>query len=498
MSRVVLALDQGTTSSRAILFDRGGRAVATAQQEFPQIFPQPGHVEHDPEDIWRTQIATAREVLTTAGMTAADVAAIGVTNQRETTVLWDRATGAPVANAIVWQSRVTAGLCDRLRAAGHEPTIRARTGLVLDAYFSASKIKHLLDTTDGLRARAARGEVLFGTIDTFLLWRLSGGRLHVTDESNASRTLLYNIHQRQWDDDLLALFDVPREMLPEVRSSSEVYGHTAPELFGAPIPIGGVAGDQQAALFGQACFEPGEAKNTYGTGCFMLLNTGSRLVASQKGLLTTVAWRLGDRTTYALEGSVFVAGAAVQWLRDGLRAISTSADVERLMRDVPDAGGVYLVPAFVGLGAPYWDPHARGTIVGLTRDSRVEHIARAAVDAMAYQTRDVLEVMQEEAGLTLPHLKVDGGASANAMLLQFQADQLGVPVRRPVVAETTALGAAYLAGLAVGFWDGLDDVRHNWALDREFSPRMGAEERARGYAGWTRAVERSRAWATEA
>jgi glycerol kinase len=497
MSRVVLALDQGTTSSRAILFDRGGRAVATAQQEFPQIFPQPGHVEHDPEDIWRTQIATAREVLATAGMTAADVAAIGVTNQRETTVLWDRATGAPVANAIVWQSRVTAGLCDRLRAAGHEPTIRARTGLGLDAYFSASKIKHLLDTTDGLRARAARGEVLFGTIDTFLLWRLSGGRLHVTDESNASRTLLYNIHQRQWDDDLLSLFDVPRQMLPEVRASSEVYGETAPELFGAPIPIGGVAGDQQAALFGQACFEPGEAKNTYGTGCFMLLNTGSRLVASQKGLLTTVAWRLGDRTTYALEGSVFVAGAAVQWLRDGLRAISTSADVERLMREVPDAAGVYLVPAFVGLGAPYWDPHARGTIVGLTRDSRVEHIARAAVDAMAYQTRDVLEVMQDEAGLTLPHLKVDGGASANAMLLQFQADQLGVPVRRPVVAETTALGAAYLAGLAVGFWDGLDDVRRNWALDREFSPRMGADERARGYAGWRRAVERSRAWATE-
>ena len=498
MSRVVLALDQGTTSSRAILFDRAGRAVATAQQEFPQIFPQPGHVEHDPEDIWRTQMATARDVLAMAGMTAADVAAIGVTNQRETTVLWDRATGAPVANAIVWQSRVTAGLCDRLRAAGHEPTIRARTGLVLDAYFSASKIKHLLDTTDGLRARAARGEVLFGTIDTFLLWRLSGGRLHVTDESNASRTLLYNIHQRQWDDDLLALFDVPREMLPEVRSSSEVYGETAPELFGAPIPIGGVAGDQQAALFGQACFEPGEAKNTYGTGCFMLLNTGTRLVASQKGLLTTVAWRLGDRTTYALEGSVFVAGAAVQWLRDGLRAITTSADVERLMREVPDAGGVYLVPAFVGLGAPYWDPHARGTIVGLTRDSRIEHIARAAVDAMAYQTRDVLEVMQEEAGLTLPHLKVDGGASANAMLLQFQADQLGVPVRRPVVAETTALGAAYLAGLAVGFWDGLDDVRRNWALDREFSPRMGADERARGYHGWRRAVERSRGWATEA
>ncbi len=497
MSRVVLALDQGTTSSRAIVFDRGGRAVAAAQQEFPQIYPQPGHVEHDPEDIWRTQLQTAREALTRAGVTAADVAAIGVTNQRETTVLWDRATGRPVANAIVWQSRVTAGLCDRLKAAGHEPFVRARTGLVLDAYFSASKIKHLLDTTDGLRARAARGEVLFGTVDTFLIWRLTGGRVHVTDESNASRTLLYDIHQRRWDDDLLALFDVPRQMLPAVRASSEVYGETAADLLGAPIPIGGAAGDQQAALFGQACFAPGEAKNTYGTGCFMLLNTGDRPVASEKGLLTTVAWRLGDHTSYALEGAVFVAGAAVQWLRDGLRAISSSADVERLMRDVPDAGGVYLVPAFVGLGAPYWDPHARGTIVGLTRDSRVEHVARAAVDAMAYQTRDVLEVMQEEAGLTLPHLKVDGGASANAMLLQFQADQLGVPVRRPVVAETTALGAAYLAGLAVGYWDGLDDVRRNWALDREFSPAMAAAERAHGYDGWRRAVQRSLRWAQD-
>jgi glycerol kinase len=495
MSRYVLALDQGTTSSRAILFDRHGRAVATAQQEFPQIFPQPGHVEHDPEDIWRTQIDTARAVLQQAGITAPEVAAIGVTNQRETTVLWERATGRPVANAIVWQSRVTAGLCDRLKAAGHEPAIRAKTGLVADAYFSASKVKHLLDTTDGLRERAARGDVLFGTIDSFLLWRLSGGALHVTDESNASRTLLYDIHQRRWDDDLLALFDVPRAMLPEVRASSELYGHTAIDLFGAPIPLAGAAGDQQAALFGQACFQPGEAKNTYGTGCFMLLNTGQRPVASTKGLLTTVAWRLGERTTYALEGSVFIAGAAVQWLRDGLRAITTSADVERLMREVPDSGGVYLVPAFVGLGAPYWDPHARGTIVGLTRDSRIEHIARAAVDAMAYQTRDVLEVMQEDAGLTLPHLKVDGGAAANAMLLQFQADQLGVPVRRPVVAETTALGAAYLAGLAVGYWSSLDDVRQNWALDREFSPMMASDIRARGYAGWKRAVERSRGWA---
>ncbi len=497
MSRYVLALDQGTTSSRAIVFDRGGRAVASAQQEFPQIFPQPGHVEHDPEAIWASQLQTAREAMTRAGATAADIAAIGVTNQRETTVLWDKATGVPVANAIVWQSRITAGQCDRLKAAGHEPGVRAKTGLVLDAYFSASKIKHLLDTTDGLRARAAKGEVLFGTIDTFLIWRLTGGAVHVTDESNASRTLLYNIHERCWDDELLALFDVPRAMLPEVRGSSEVYGHTLPEHFGAPIPIAGAAGDQQAALFGQACFEPGTAKNTYGTGCFMLLNTGEQPVASTKGLLTTIAWRLNGRTTYALEGSVFIAGAAVQWLRDGLRAIATSGEVESLMQAVPDSGGVYLVPAFVGLGAPYWDPHARGAILGLTRDSRVEHIARAAVEAMAYQTRDVLEVMQEEAGLRLPHLKVDGGASANAMLLQFQADQLGVPVRRPVVAETTALGAAYLAGLAVGYWQGLDDVRRNWALDREFAPSMAADVRERGYRGWRKAVTRSMAWAEE-
>jgi glycerol kinase len=497
MSRYVLALDQGTTSSRAILFDRGGRAVAAAQQEFPQIFPQPGHVEHDPEDIWRSQLETARLALQNAVATAADVAAIGVTNQRETTVLWERGTGRPVANAIVWQSRATAGLCDRLKSAGHEPAVRAKTGLVLDAYFSASKIKHLLDATDGLRARAARGDVLFGTIDSFLIWRLTGGRVHVTDESNASRTLLYDIHRRRWDDDLLALFDVPAAMLPEVRSSSEVFGLTDPALLGAAIPVAGAAGDQQAALFGQACFDPGEAKNTYGTGCFMLLNTGPTPVASERGLLTTIAWRLGDRTTYALEGSVFVAGATVQWLRDGLRAIASSAEIERLMQAVPDSGGVYLVPAFVGLGAPHWDPHARGTIVGLTRDSRIEHIARAAVDAMAYQTRDVLEAMQAEAGLTLSHLKVDGGAAANAMLLQFQADQLAVPVRRPVVAETTALGAAYLAGLAVGYWEGLDDVRRNWALDREFSPSMPADARARAYAGWRRAVDRSLRWAVD-
>jgi glycerol kinase len=495
VSRYVLALDQGTTSSRSIVFDRPGRVVAMAQQEFPQIFPGPGHVEHDPEAIWTSQLQTAKLALASARISASDLAAIGVTNQRETTILWDRVTGKPVANAIVWQSRVTAPICERLKADGHEPTIRRKTGLVVDAYFSGTKIKHLLDSFNGLRARAARGEVLFGTVDSFLIWRLTGGKQHVTDISNASRTLLYNIHSQDWDDELLKLLDVPRAMLPEVRGSSEVYGETLPELLGGPVPIAGSAGDQQAALFGQACFEPGSAKNTYGTGCFMLLNTGSTPVPSEKGLVTTIGWRIGRDVTYALEGSVFVAGAAVQWLRDGLRAISASAEVEALMNEVPDTDGVYLVPAFVGLGAPYWDPRARGVVVGLTRNTKMAHIARAAVDAMAYQTRDVLEVMQEESTLPLSTLKVDGGASANAQLLQFQADLLNVPVRRPVVGETTALGAAYLAGLAVGYWNGLEDVRRNWALDREFTPRMAASERDRLYHGWRRAVERSRDWA---
>ena len=494
MTQFVLALDQGTTSSRAIVFDRAGKAVSTAQQEFPQIFPGPGHVEHDPEAIWATQLQTAKDALSKAGLTAADIAAIGVTNQRETTVLWDKATGKPIANAIVWQSRVTAPICDRLKADGHEATFRKKTGLVVDAYFSGTKIKHLLDSHDGLRARAARGEVLFGTIDTFLIWRLTGGKVHVTDVSNASRTLLFNIHTLQWDDELLKLLDVPRAMLPEVKSSSEVYGHTDPSLFGAAIPIAGDAGDQQAALFGQACFEAGSAKNTYGTGCFMLLNTGAKAVPSEKGLLTTVAWKMGGKTTYALEGSVFVAGAAVQWLRDGLKAIQSSADVERLMGEVSDTDGVYLVPAFVGLGAPYWDPRARGVIIGLTRNTKMAHIARAAVDAMAYQTRDVLEVMQVESGLPLTTLKVDGGAAANATLLQFQADLLNVTVRRPVVAETTALGAAYLAGLAVGYWKSTDDVAANWALDREFRPAMPKAQSEKLYAGWNRAVGRSLDW----
>jgi glycerol kinase len=492
--KFVLALDQGTTSSRAIVFDRSGKAVSTAQQEFPQIFPGPGHVEHDPEAIWNTQLHTAREAIARAGITALDLAAVGVTNQRETTVLWEKATGKPVANAIVWQSRVTAPICDQLKAAGHEATFRKKTGLVVDAYFSGTKIKHLLDSFDGLRDRAARGEILFGTIDTFLIWRLTGGKVHVTDVSNASRTLLFNIHTLQWDDELLRLLDVPRAMLPDVRSSSEIYGHTDADVLGAPVPIAGIAGDQQAALFGQACFEAGSAKNTYGTGCFMLLNTGTTPVPSEKGLLTTIAWQIGGVTTYALEGSVFVAGAAVQWLRDGLKAIKASPDVENLMAEVPDTDGVYLVPAFVGLGAPYWDPRARGVIVGITRNTQMAHVARAAVDAMAYQTRDVLEAMQSDSRLPLTTLKVDGGAAANALLLQFQADLLNVSVRRPVVAETTALGAAYLAGLAVGYWDGLEDVTRNWALDREFRPAMDAALREKLYAGWKKAVSRSLDW----
>ena len=494
MSKFVLALDQGTTSSRSIVFGRDGRAVASAQQEFPQIYPQPGHVEHDPEAIWTTQLQTAKDTLAKAKLTASDIAAIGVTNQRETTVIWDRTTGRPVANAIVWQSRITADICAKLKADGTEAVFRNKTGLVVDAYFSGTKIKHLLDTVSGLRAKAERGDVLFGTIDSFLLWRLSGGRLHITDPSNASRTLLFNIHTGQWDDELLKLLDVPRAMLPEVRSSSELYGETDTSLFGSAIPLAGDAGDQQAATFGQCCLEPGSAKNTYGTGCFLLMNTGSRPVQSKAGLLTTVAWKIGGETTYALEGSVFIAGAAVQWLRDGLGLIEKASDIEALAASVPDNGGVYFVPALTGLGAPYWDPHARGTIVGLTRGSTKAHLARAALEAMAYQTRDVLDAMQRDAGVPLAELKIDGGASANNLLMQFQSDILPARVRRPVVQETTALGAAYLAGLAVGYWTDREDLRRNWALDREFVPERDAASCERLYSDWQRAVERSRNW----
>ncbi len=494
MSTFILALDQGTTSSRAIVFKKDGSLVSSAQQEFPQIFPSPGHVEHDPEAIWSSQLSTARQAIAKAGIAPNQVAAMGVTNQRETTVVWDRTTGKPVANAIVWQSRITAPICEALKAQGLEEVFRENTGLVLDPYFSGTKLKYLLDTVPGLRARAERGDVLFGTVDSFLIWRLTGGRLHITEPSNASRTLLFNIHTLSWDDELLRALDVPRAMLPDVRSSSEVYGETDASLLGARIPLAGVAGDQQAALFGQAGFELGAAKNTYGTGCFLLLNTGAVAVRSTHGLLTTVGWTIGGRTTYCLEGAVFIAGAAVQWVRDGLKAIASSPDIERLAGSVPDSGGVYVVPAFVGMGAPHWDPYARGLIIGLTRDTTIGHIARATVESMAFQTRDVLDLMQREAGVKLSSLKVDGGAAANNSLLQFQADLLDVTVRRPVVAETTALGAAYLAGLAVGYWSGQDDVAQNWALERAFEPSMPPEQRERLYRGWTKAASRALNW----
>jgi len=494
MPDCVLAFDQGTTSSRAILFGRDGCPIASAQEEFEQIYPQPGHVEHDPEAIWKSQLDVAKQALSRGGRTAADVAALGVTNQRETTVLWEKSTGKPVANAIVWQSRVTAPICERLKAEGMEKTFRERTGLVVDAYFSGTKITHLLDTIPGLRARAEKGEILFGTVDSFLIWRMTGGKRHVTDYSNASRTLIYNIHKLDWDDELLRILNIPRAMLPEVLPSSTLYGETERGLFGAAIPIASDIGDQQAATFGQGCFEPGSAKNTYGTGCFLLLNTGENPVASQNGLITTIGWGLGGKITYCLEGSVFIAGAVVQWLRDGLKMIGTSSEIENLALAVPDTGGVYLVPAFVGLGAPYWNARARGTIVGITRGTTREHIARSALESMAYQTRDVLEAMQQDSGMTLGILKVDGGATVNNLLMQFQSDVLGVNVQRPVVQETTALGAAYLAGLAVGFWKDQADVRRNWVLDREFKAAMPRERREQLYGRWKQAVARSLDW----
>jgi glycerol kinase len=492
---LVLAIDQGTTSSRAIAFDHGGRAVASAQREFEQRYPAAGHVTHDPEALWESQLAVAREVVDTAGG-AERFVAIGVTNQRETTVVWDRATGRPVADAIVWQSRITASFCERLKAQGYEPLFRARTGLPLDAYFSGPKIRYILDAEPALRARAERGELAFGTVDSFLIWRLTGGQVHATDVSNASRTLLFDIHRLAWDDELLDIIGVPRAMLPEVRPTSGSFGETEPSLFGRPIPIAAAAGDQQAATFGQACFEPGQAKNTYGTGAFLIRNTGNEAVQSEHGLLTTVAWQLavGGAATYALEGSVFVAGAAVQWMRDGLRAIGAAADIEALAAGIDETGGVYLVPAFVGLGAPYWDPHARGALVGLSRGSGLPQIARATIESIAYQVRDVLEAMDADAGAGSRALRVDGGAAGNDTLLQFQADILGVPVERPVVAETTALGAACLAGLAVGFWRDPGEVAANWALDRRFEPRMDPARRERLLRGWHRAVQRSLAW----
>ena len=499
MPKYILALDQGTTSSRAILFNHQGHPVSSAQQEFRQIYPQPGLVEHDPEDIWASQLHVAQEALRLEGAAASDIAGIGITNQRETTIVWERESGRPIFNAIVWQSRLTAPICEALTAAGFDQTIRAKTGLVTDAYFSGTKIKWILDHIPHTRERAARGEVLFGTVDSFLLWRLSGGKVHATDYSNASRTLLFNIHTLDWDDDLLAMLDIPRAMLPRVLPSSGIFGATDSQWFGAAIPLAGVAGDQQAATFGQVCYESGMAKNTYGTGCFMLLNTGAAPVASSHGLLTTIGWGLGapehPAVTYALEGSVFITGAAVQWLRDGLKIIQQSSEVEPLAASVPDAQGVYVVPAFVGLGAPYWDAKARGAILGLTRGSTDAHIARATLEAICYQTRDVLEAMRADSGIALTSLRVDGGAVVNNLLMQFQADMLGVPVLRPRIAETTALGAAYLAGLATNFWRDQGELVDQWAVDHIFEPQMAEDRREALYAGWQKAVSRVTDWA---
>ena len=490
--KYVLSLDQGTTSSRAILFDHSGSVVAVAQKEFPQIFPKPGWVEHDPMDIWSTQAGVASEVLQKARVKSTDVAAIGITNQRETTVVWDRKTGKPICNAIVWQDRRTAPLCDKLRALKKDRVIRKKTGLVLDAYFSATKIRWILDNVKGARAKANAGELAFGTVDTWLVWNLSGGKTHVTEVSNASRTMLYNIVKGDWDKELLELFKIPRSMLPEVRSSSEIYAHTT--MLGSSVPIAGMAGDQQAALFGQVCTQPGMVKNTYGTGCFMLMNTGTKPIASKNNLLTTVAWRIGNRTEYALEGSIFIAGAVVQWLRDGLGIIRHSSEVEALAASVPDTGGVYLVPAFAGLGAPHWDAYARGTIMGLTRGSTRAHIARAALEGIALQVVDILKAMEADSGIRLKQLRVDGGASTNNLLMQMQADLLNVPVVRPRIPETTALGAAYLAGLAVGLWKNQTDIARQWQVDKTFKPAIKPAARNQITRGWQKALGRAKGW----
>ena len=493
MGRYILALDQGTTSSRAILFDEEQNMVGVAQKEFPQLYPQEGWVEHDPMEIWSSQYAVMMEVIAKTGVSPADIAAIGITNQRETTILWERATGRPIANAIVWQCRRTAPLVDRLLEEGLGEHIRKTTGLVPDAYFSATKIKWLLDHVEGARERARRGEILFGTVDTWLLWKLTGGAVHVTDVTNASRTMLFDIHRLDWDDTLLQALDIPRAMLPEVRDSSAVYG--CADLGGAKVPIAGIAGDQQAALFGQTCFAPGEAKNTYGTGCFLLMNTGETPCESRNGLITTVAAGLNGRAEYALEGSVFVGGAVIQWLRDELRFLTESRDAEYYAQKVADTGGVYLVPAFTGLGAPYWDMYARGCLIGLTRGTRREHIIRAAQESIAYQVADLVQAMERDTGVPLKALRADGGASRDGFLMQFQADILDRSVLRPVVRETTALGAAYLAGLAVGVWRDREELRGLWKRDAEFRPEMAPARRETLLQGWHRAVERSRGWA---
>ncbi|MBU3103597.1 glycerol kinase GlpK [Clostridium gasigenes] len=495
MAKYVMSLDQGTTSSRCILFNKEGLIVSVAQKEFTQIFPSPGLVEHDPMEIWATQLGVAQEAMAKVGATATDISAIGITNQRETTVVWNKHTGVPVYNAIVWQCRRTAGMCDELKAVGFDKVVRNKTGLILDAYFSGTKVKWILDNVDGARDEAEKGNLLFGTIDTWLIWKLTNGAVHVTDYTNASRTLLYDIHELQWDDEILETLNIPKSMLAEVKPSSYVYGYTDNSIFGSPIPIAGAAGDQQAALFGQTCYQAGTAKNTYGTGCFLLMNTGEKAVDSHNGLLTTIAYGINGKVNYALEGSVFVAGAAIQWLRDELRMIKTAGESGEYASMVESTDGVYMVPAFVGLGAPYWDPYARGAIVGLTRGTKKEHFIRAALESIAYQTNDVLKAMQEDSGITLKALKVDGGACANNFLMQFQSDLLDVQVDRPEVIETTALGAAYLAGLAVGYWKDQEEISKNWALSRSFKPKMTEENRTELLKGWHKAVGRSMDWA---
>ena len=497
MPKYMMALDSGTTSNRCILFDRAGRIVSVAQREFTQYFPQPGWVEHDANEIWATLLGVAVEAMQMAGAAAADIAAIGITNQRETTIVWDKATGEPVHHAIVWQCRRTSEYCDELRARGLTARFREKTGLVLDAYFSATKLHWLLENVPGVRERAAKGELLFGTVETWLIWKLTGGRAHVTDYSNASRTMLFNINTLDWDEEILAELNIPRSMLPKPLPSSGLFGTTDPSLLGGEIPITGAAGDQQAALFGQTCFQPGEAKNTYGTGCCLLMNTGEKPVFSQNGLVTTIAWGLGEKVTYALEGSIFVAGAAIQWLRDEMKLIANAAESEAVAQEVVDTNGCYVVPAFTGLGAPYWDQYARGAIVGLTRGCNRAHIVRATLDSLTYQTYDVLNAMRADSGIALASLKVDGGASANNYLMQTQADVIGAPVLRPTCVESTAMGAAYLAGLAVGFWRDQAEIRKIWAVDRTFEPQLDAKSRDARLHGWHRAVQRAFDWAKE-
>ncbi len=494
MGKYILALDQGTTSSRAILFDQNGEIIKTAQREFTQHYPKPGWVEHDPDEIWQTQLSVAREVVDNPD----DIAAIGITNQRETTIVWDKHTGKPVHHAIVWQDRRTARFCDELIAEGFDATIRDKTGLVTDAYFSGTKVAWILDNVPGAREKAQAGDLLFGTVDCYLTWKLTGGRLHITDVSNASRTMLYDIHKKWWSSTITKRLNIPTAMLPQVVASSMVYGETETALFGKAIPIAGIAGDQQAATFGQACYEAGLGKNTYGTGCFMLMNTGDKPTPSHNRLLTTVAWRVDEQPTqYALEGSIFIAGAAVQWLRDEMKLVQNAAETDAIAQGIVDTGGVVVVPAFVGLGAPHWDQYARGMIIGLTRGTNRAHIVRATLESIAYQTRDVVSAMQADSGLTLEALRVDGGATANDFLMQFQADILGVPVQRPAVTETTALGAAYLAGLAVGYWGSQAEIAKQWRVEKTFEPNMSADQRESLYAQWQRAVERSKAWEQE-